>query len=274
MILLYEFLKETSIHSAFEREEVIAIILRNLLNGSIPALLCVTNLSATNSASVIFQNSQMSSFFSFAKCASNNWSSPPKRHCCQFWMGLWRDFYLFLLHFFLAWKHWAWKGTSILHSPWGRCLSISIPFHFSSISAYGEAAQPWDQGPHKKAGLGVLILSQESFQGLPLCTTLYTTIFSLSYGSIVVFFHPISTLCYCCIVDHPKIEWSVYRLPTEALLHQSHSGAQAACDELGHILPMLETGSSQCLIRAGPRFGTSHCFHSHFIGQSQLCGQA
>lgn len=33
MILLYEFLKETSIYSAFEREEVIAIILRNPFNG-------------------------------------------------------------------------------------------------------------------------------------------------------------------------------------------------------------------------------------------------
>lgn len=40
--------------------------------------------------------------------------------------------------FFLVLRHWAWKGTSILHSPWGRCLSISVP-----LNACGEVAHLW-----------------------------------------------------------------------------------------------------------------------------------
>lgn len=101
------------------------------------------------------------------------------------------------------------------------------------------------------------------------CHYLLTVLYDLTF----VFFHPIAARLL--LHSNP---------PTNGLI-----GPQVACagltspvtfcssgqsDELGHILPMVDIGGSECLTRARFIFSTPHHVHSHFIGQSRLSGQA
>lgn len=171
MSLLYEFLKETSIYSAFEREEVTAVILRNLLNGlhSSPVshqLFC--NKQCFHDFSEL---TQCPVFFLLSTMYTHRLKFSPQKTCLTVQDRAITGFLCIIpfAHFFLALRHWAWKGTGSFHSPWGRCLSISVP-----LNVCGEAAQPWGQGLHRNAGSGIFILSLEPFRGLLRCTTLQT----------------------------------------------------------------------------------------------------
>lgn len=154
MILLYEFLKETSILSAFEREEVVTIILRYLLNGTLSSFSMFLPTFPQQIMLPWQQNSQNRHFaFSCSKSRLRNWSSSCRAHCSGE-QEPWYGFCLFLLLIFLVWSRWPWKNTSILNYPWGWCLSSSVPWNL-----YDEAAQPWKQGSHRDADLSILIHS-------------------------------------------------------------------------------------------------------------------
>lgn len=131
-------------------------------------LLRFTNFSATNNASMIFQSSQNVQFSFFCPKCIPTIEVPFPTDTYQFGIEPPCDLYLLLLHIVLAWRLWAWKGPSALHSPPGRWLSISVP-----LNAHGEAGQPWDQERHENAGVGILTLSQASFQALPICASLH-----------------------------------------------------------------------------------------------------
>lgn len=102
MILLYEFLKETSILSAFEREEAVTIILRYLLNGTLSSSSMFLPTFPQQIMLPWQQNSQNRHFaFSCSKSRLRNWSSSCRAHCSGE-QEPWYDFCLFLLLIFLV----------------------------------------------------------------------------------------------------------------------------------------------------------------------------
>lgn len=128
-----------------------------------------------------------------------------------------------------------------------------ISFHGRPFTSCAEATQPWDQPPHESAGWRInpfwIVLPRLAALGHPTHMTI-----SLLTQGLTIGFHPIPTLCYCCLTYHPEMEGLFYGLPAVAWLHQCSSGTQAVAGGLGHILPMVEVGSSQFLVRARLRY--------------------
>lgn len=171
---------------------------------------------------------------------------------------------VFLWHLFVACRPWAWEVpvVSILHQ--------AGVFPFQSLYVCGEGALPWDQEPHKNAGLSLVILSQESFRGLPLFHPRSASLCSLLY-QLTMAFHIPSLLC--AIAAQRTVRNGV----TECL--------QVACRGLASPGSFWNSGcvrwvqarsfhggngGSQCLRRTRIRVSTFHHFYSCFIGQNQF----
>lgn len=92
------------------------------------------------------------------------------------------------------------NGTSILHSPRGRCLSILVSLNACVVKVHNYEIRDQKCWFEHLNPFSRMLLRSAPLPPYPRCSLL--TFISLD----PCLFHPISTLRYCCVTNHPK--WS------------------------------------------------------------------